>query len=383
MRLIEAHENTIAGMRLPEPAGDDERWMLRALLLAERGRLTTSPNPMVGAVIVDGREVVGEGFHQRAGGPHAEVIALERAGDRASGATMYVTLEPCAHEGRTPPCARMLAGAGLGAVVMAMRDPNPLVAGKGEQVLRTAGVTVRSGVLGDVAARLNEAYLKWMSSGRPFVTLKMAMSMDGKVATRTGDSRWVTSGESRADVHRMRAQSDAVMVGIGTVLKDDPRLTARDVGAQRQPLRVVLDSAGRMPLQSKVLDGGAETLVAVSENASPEGIAGIQREGAEVIVTGGRRVDIGALLEVLAGRGAIAVLAEGGPTVAAALLEGHLVDRAVFYVAPKVIGGDDAPGPVGGEGADVVSAARAFEVDSVYETGPDLKIVSYPAGGES
>lgn len=286
MKMIASCDNSIAGIARPEAGTDDERFMLDALTLAERGRWTTSPNPAVGAVIVAGGEAVGRGWHERAGGPHAEVAAVREAGDRARGAAMYVTLEPCAHQGRTPACAPMLVEAGLAEVIIAMPDPNPLVAGKGTEILRSAGITVREGPYRDIAARLNEAYVKWVTGKQPFVTLKMAMTLDGKVATSTGDSRWVTGEGSRRDVHRMRAASDAVMVGIGTVLKDDPRLTARDVGATRQPLRVVLDNLARTPLDSHVLDGTAPIVIATSANAPNDRKNALAGRGAQVIVFG-------------------------------------------------------------------------------------------------
>jgi len=356
--------------------------MLGALELAEMGRETTSPNPMVGALVVAGGEVVGEGFHERAGGPHAEIGAIEMAGERARGATLYVTLEPCSHQGRTPPCADMIVRAGIGTVVIAMGDPNPLVAGKGERILRDAGLEVRLGPYAEIAIRQNESYLKWITTGTPFVTLKMAMSMDGKVATRTGDSKWVTSEEARADVHDMRAASDAVMVGIGTVLRDDPRLTARNPGAVRQPVRVVVDSMARTPLESKVLDlSEAPTIVAVTARAHPQRVESLKAHGADVIEAGaGGQVDLQKLMNLLGEREVTSVLAEGGPTVAASLLASGTADKVVFYVAPKVVGGADAPGPVAGDGVGLMADAVGLVMDSVEAVGPDVKLTAYAVG---
>lgn len=383
MRLISSGTETIAGLPKPLPGSDDELHMLRALELAELGRGTTSPNPMVGAVVVSGGKVVGEGFHQRVGGPHAEVRAVEEAGDRVKGATIYLTLEPCSHHGRTPPCAPLLVEAAPARVVIAMKDPNPLVAGAGMRVLSEADIEVAMGPYRDIAVRQNEPYIKWITTGRPFVTLKMAMSLDGKVATRTGESRWVTSDASRSDVHRMRAESDAVMVGVGTVLADDPQLTARGVRAARQPLRVVADSLARTPLQSKLADTSeGPTVVAVTAHAAATDRGALEKKGVEILEAGAaERVELDVLLEALGRRGLTSVLAEGGPTMAASLWEAGLVDRLVLYLAPKVIGGSSAPGPVAGEGVETMSLVRGVEIFTVQAIGSDLKITAYPSGG--
>lgn len=368
---------------MPEPASEDERMMLRALDLAARGLGATSPNPAVGAVIVAGGGVVGEGWHERPGGPHAEVAAVRQAGEKARGGRMYVTLEPCAHQGRTPPCADMLARAGLSEVVVAMQDPNPLVAGKGAETLRKSGVRVRSGPFGELAMRLNEGYVKWVTVKRPFVTLKMAMTLDGKVATRTGDSRWITGEQSRRDVHRMRASSDVVLVGIGTVLADDPQLTARDVPCARQPMRVVLDSMARTPAESRVLDGSAPTAIAVSASAPEARKKALAGKGARIIVTGDCQVDPEALADLLGEREVTSVLCEGGPTVAALLLEARLVDKVVLYVAGKVVGGTGAPGPVGGDGAGFMNEAAGFTIAEACGSGEDVKLTAVPRREEA
>ena len=383
MKLISSGTETIAGLPKPLPGSDEERHMLRALELAELGRGTASPNPMVGALVVEGGEVLGEGYHRRAGEPHAEVGAVEKAGERARGATIYVTLEPCAHPGRTPPCAELLVRAGLARVVIAMRDPNPLVAGKGAKELSDAGIEVVEGLYGDIAAIQNEAYTKWITTGRPFVTLKMAMSIDGKAATRTGDSRWVSSDASRLDVHRMRAESDAVMVGVGTVLADDPELTAREVAAVRQPVRVVADGLAATPPDSRLADTSvARTIVAVSKDSTVEDRNALEEKGIEIVEAGnGPIVDLDALLTALGQREVTSVLAEGGPSLAASLWEAGLVDKLVFYVAPKVVGGSEAPGPIGGRGVNEMYDAGDVEIFTVETIGPDLKIVAYPRGG--
>lgn len=382
MQMINCSMRTIAGTREPVPASDEERFMLLALRLAERGRRTSSPNPAVGAVVVNGGLIVGQGFHEKPGAPHAEINALVQAGVRAHGADVFVTLEPCAHHGRTPPCVDSLIEAGVGRVVLATRDPNPMVSGKGVDALRSAGVEVIEGPYGEIANRLNQGYMKWITTGSPFVTLKMAMTLDGKVATASGDARWISCDVSRLDVHEERAVSDAVMVGLGTVRADDPRLTAREVGAPGQPLRVIVDGAAEVPPESKVLDTSeAPTALAVGSGADMLRIEGMVERGVEVITAGeGIRVDLELLMQRLGHREITTVYVEGGPTLAAGLFEAKLVDRVVMYVAPKVVGDLRAPGPLAGSGPALMSGATPLCIDSVWEMGRDIKVVAYPAG---
>jgi diaminohydroxyphosphoribosylaminopyrimidine deaminase / 5-amino-6-(5-phosphoribosylamino)uracil reductase len=382
MDLVAEKTKTIAGLRRPRPSSDDERYMLRALELAEKGRGRTSPNPLVGSVVVRDGKVLGRAYHELVGGPHAEVNALDAAGQDAAGATMYVTLEPCAHHGRTPPCTDRVAEARIARVVMAIRDPNPLVSGKGERLLREQGLEVTIGPYSEIALRQNEGYIKWVTTGMPFVTLKMAMSLDGKVATRTGESRWISSEASRADVHRIRAASDAIMVGIGTVVHDDPQLTARTGGQPPTPLRVVVDSLARTPAGSHVADTErAPTLVAVSAAAPPESIRTLEARGVEVVALDEQgKVDLYGLLLALGERGIANLLVEGGPELTRAMWEARLVDKLVFYYAPKVIAGCNAPGPVGGAGVSCVDEAWPLTIGAVYEMGPDIKVVAYPQG---
>lgn len=361
--------------------------MRRALELAGRARGRTSPNPLVGAVVVQEGLLVGEGYHRRAGAPHAEVQALAAAGDRARGATVYVTLEPCAHHGRTPPCTEALIAAGVRRVVAAMIDPNPRVAGRGLAALEVAGIATQVGLLEDEARQLNETYLHYITTGRPFVLLKWAMTLDGKTATSAGDSHWISNVASRRLVHRLRDEYDAVMVGVGTVLRDDPRLTARlaefgempPEGTERQPLRVVVDSQARTPPRAQVLQphGGPPTLVAVLEQAPAARRAALQEAGAEVLILPERkgRVDLVALMEVLGRREITSVLVEGGGTLHAGLLAAGVGNKVVAFIAPKIIGGAAAPTPVEGPGVSVLSeavlltrlAARELEGDVVVE----------------
>ena len=376
-------------MSAPDRREDDLRWMARALTLASKGLGRTSPNPMVGAVIVRDGEIVGEGFHPQAGEPHAEVFALREAGARAKGATAYVSLEPCNHHGRTPPCTEALIAAGVARVVVAATDPNPLVSGRGLDRLAIAGVAVASGLLEAESRRLNEAFERWITTGRPFVTVKLATSLDGRIAAQTGRSQWITGAPARAQVHRLRAHADAVLVGSGTALADDPRLTARDVpGPWHPPLRIVVDSALRVPPRAKLFDpaapGGALVATALPEDA-PAARALIAR-GVTVWSLPGAdgRVDLAALLERLGARDPAPVtslLVEGGGVLAGALLRAGLVDKLVTHVAPLVIGGDGKPA-FDALGLAAPADGPRFRFAEVERLGDDLEIVAYPAPQE-
>ena len=328
--------------------------MLRAIALAAQGLGSTSPNPVVGCVILaaDG-SVAGEGWHQYAGGPHAEVAALADAGQRARGGTAVVTLEPCARTGRTGPCTEALLAAGIVRVVYAVSDPNPAMAGGGE-VLRAAGVAVESGLLEAEAARGNEAWLHAVRRGRPFVIWKYAASLDGQVAAGDGSSKWITGPQARRDVHRLRSEVDAVAVGVGTVIADDPQLTVRtEPPAARQPLRVVFDRTGRTPADARILDAAAETLIT---SESPE-----------------------KALTQLRDRGVVSVLLEGGPTLAGAFWAEGLIDKVVGYIAPALLGSGRFPVLLDG-GIDTIDSAGRLELDDVTRFGGDVRLTSYPKG---
>ncbi|MCL6499091.1 MAG: bifunctional diaminohydroxyphosphoribosylaminopyrimidine deaminase/5-amino-6-(5-phosphoribosylamino)uracil reductase RibD [Firmicutes bacterium] len=352
----------------------DVFWMRRALQLACLGRGRTSPNPMVGTVVVRDGVEVGCGYHRAAGGPHAEAEALARAGELARGATLYVNLEPCDHHGRTPPCTEAILAAGVRRLVVAMEDPDPRVRGRGIRRLREAGVEVAVGVLEEEARRVNAAYVKHRTTGLPWVTCKWAMSLDGRIATRTGASRWITGTQAREYAHRLRDYHDAVLVGCGTALRDDPALTCRLPGG-RDPLRVVVDSGAHLPPEARMLrEGSSPVVVATTPRADPGRAERLRRAGAEVWVcepdAGG--VSLRDLLRRLADRGVLSVLAEGGSALHASLLEAGLVDRLAAFVAPVVVGGRGAPGPVSGQGvAELVHALRLEEV-TVRRFGPDL-----------
>ncbi|MEX2587039.1 MAG: bifunctional diaminohydroxyphosphoribosylaminopyrimidine deaminase/5-amino-6-(5-phosphoribosylamino)uracil reductase RibD [Actinomycetota bacterium] len=365
------------------PAEDEEIWMKWALRLAARGRGRTSPNPMVGAVIVRHDDVVGTGWHRKAGAGHAEAVALAQAGSRAKGSTMYVTLEPCAHHGRTPPCVDAIIDAGVSRVVAAIEDPDPLVSGAGAAALREAGVEVEFGLLSKAATTLNEEYLVHRREGRPFVTLKMATSFDGRVAAADGSSQWITCEESRRDAHRLRAQSDAICAGIGTVLADDPRLTVREVQVAAPRLRVVVDSTARTPIDSRILSEDAPTLIATALPPDDERVSVLKKAGAEVLSMAGpdRRVSILHLLHALAGRSVISLLLEGGPRLAGCFAAQGMIDRYVFYMAPKLLG-ERARGSVEGWTAESIDESRDLRITEFKRLGSDLKVIAYPVPPE-
>lgn len=357
----------------------DERFMAQALALAWRGTGQTSPNPPVGAVVVHQGKVLGTGYHRRAGGPHAEVVALRQAGRRARGATLYVTLEPCCHlNKRTPPCVPLIIASGIKRVVAATRDPNPQVRGRGLAALRRAKLQVNVGVAAEEADRLIEPYRRLITTGRPFVTLKVAATLDGKIATAKGESRWITGVEARKKVHDLRAHSDAILVGIRTVLADDPSLTVRTGSSRgRVPLRVVLDPSLSIPLTAKVLaDGQASTLIVTTSLGPPSKKADLEQKGADVLVLPARqrRVAWRDLLKELGRRGIASLLIEGGAEVNASALRERVVDRVLFFLAPRILGGRDALSAVGGESPKNLSEALPLKVTSVTRVGPDILI---------
>jgi len=364
----------------------DEQYMQQALDLARQGRGRTSPNPVVGAVIVKDQVVVGRGWHQKAGTAHAEIHALVEAGRAAENATIYVTLEPCCHQGRTGPCTEAILAAGIRRVVVAMVDPNPLVAGCGIGVLRERGLVVDTGILADEAAQLNAPFIKWISCSLPFVTMKNGISLDGKIATQAGESRWITGPESRMEVHRMRGVSDAIITGIGTVLADDPELTTRLPEGGKSPVRVVLDRMARTPVGAKILNTeAAPTIIAVSAAAPPNRRDALAASGAEVLIVPEieGKLDLAFLLRTLGQRCLTNVMVEAGGSLNSSFLFGNYVDKVVLFIAPKIIGGSGAPGPYGGDGCGLLSDAVELEDLIVRQLGADLMVEGFVKRRES
>ncbi len=360
----------------------DEKMMRRALNLARKGAGFTNPNPMVGAVIVKDGRVIGEGWHEAYGGPHAEIIAFEKATEDVAGATMYVTLEPCSHYGKTPPCVHAIVEKKLARVVVAMEDPNPLVAGRGIEFLKRNGIQVDCGILEQEAMKLNNVFVKFITTGRPYCVMKTAMTLDGKIASYTGSSKWITNEESRAFVHRLRSRMTGIMVGITTVLVDDPMLTSRlQERTVRQPVRIVLDSRARIPLSSAVLKTThlAETIVVVTELADPGKVLKIQEMGAEVVtmpIKNGH-VDIDAVMEHFGKRGIDSILLEAGGAINYSALADGVVDKVYAFIAPKIIGGKSAKTPVEGEGIAEMQDAIQLEDLEIVRFGDDVMIGGY------
>jgi diaminohydroxyphosphoribosylaminopyrimidine deaminase / 5-amino-6-(5-phosphoribosylamino)uracil reductase len=362
----------------------DNLYMAHALRLAGRGLYSTDPNPRVGCVLVQGEQVVGEGWHERVGGPHAEINALAQAGDAARGATAYVTLEPCCHHGRTPPCTEALIGAGVARVVAAMRDPNPRVAGNGLAVLEKAGVEVQAGVMAAAAEQLNCGFVKRMRTGLPWVRLKLAMSLDGRTALASGESRWITGEHARADVHRLRARSSAILTGIDTVLADDPSLNVRlesAVGEVRQPVRVVLDSRLRMPASAQLLGLPGTTFVLTAES-DVRRIAALTSDAVSVAVLPmrrDRRLNLIAVMRFLGEQDFNEVHVEAGPTVSGALLQDGLVDELVIYMAPHLLG-DAARGLVRLPGLERMEQRIGLSINDIRAVGDDWRITATVTG---
>ena len=356
---------------------NDERFMEIALELARRGEGWVNPNPITGAVVVKNGVIIGRGYHKAFGGPHAEVFALKEAGENTRGATLYVTLEPCCHHGKTPPCTRLIVDAGIKRAVIACRDPNPLVNGQGIGHLHEAGIEVTEGVLEEGAKRLNEIFFKFITTHLPFVQLKLAMSLDGKIATRTGDSKWITGEASRREAHRLRRKFAAVLVGLKTVIVDDPRLTVRHV-LGKDPIRVVLDGQGKIAVEATLLRDAGRTIIATVAMSRDKEQALLDL-GVEVwrLPADQGQVDLKSLLKRLGEEGIDSVLVEGGGEAAASFLSARLVDKVSFFIAPIIIGGHDAVPAVGGIGSEYVFEGILLHDIEVEQVGQDTLYTGY------
>ncbi|MXQ52193.1 bifunctional diaminohydroxyphosphoribosylaminopyrimidine deaminase/5-amino-6-(5-phosphoribosylamino)uracil reductase RibD [Shimazuella alba] len=362
---------------------NDEQWMSLAIQLAKATAGQTSPNPMVGAVVVKENRLLGSGAHLRAGTPHAEVHALRMAGEEAQGSTIFVTLEPCNHFGRTPPCTEKIIECGVKRVVIGSGDPDKLVAGKGIARLKEAGIEVVEGVLEQECLQLNEAYFYHRRTGMPFVTLKTATTLDGKIATANGDSRWITGEESRAFVHQLRHEQDAILVGANTVIADDPELTTRlPQGDGIHPVRVILDSKLRTPITAKILDiSKASTWIFTTDDKDLFKEAAFQEAGVQVISTGrGPKVDITKVLEILGEKGILSLMVEGGSQINASMLRGNHVHKVIAFLAPKFLGGISSPSSIGGESPEKMSEALSLHRVSWNQYGQDVCVTGYLSG---
>lgn len=360
---------------------DDHYFMKLALDLAATAKGKTNPNPLVGAVIVKDGMIVGSGLHRKAGEPHAEVHAFRMAGEHAKGATLYVTLEPCSHFGKTPPCANLVKESGVKRVVVAMKDPNPLVAGRGIKIIEDAGIEVETGVLEAEAKKLNERFIHNMLHQTPFVISKVAMTLDGKIAAYNGHSKWVTGEESRQMVHYLRNEIDAILVGIGTVLADDPMLTTRIPNGGKNPIRIIIDSELRTPVAAKITDcSEAETWIFTNEGENPEKTKVLTEKGVQIIPVpkSEEGLELADILKIVYEKGVTDVLVEGGGKLNASFLREGLINKFLVYVAPKILGGKDSLTPFTGKNPEAMNEALNMLFDSVEQVGEDLLITAYP-----
>jgi diaminohydroxyphosphoribosylaminopyrimidine deaminase/5-amino-6-(5-phosphoribosylamino)uracil reductase len=356
--------------------------MKRALFLADKAKGQTTPNPLVGAVIAKAGKIVGEGYHAQAGGPHAEIIALEQAKQCASGATLYINLEPCCHYGRTPPCTKAIIDSGIKKVVLAMSDPNPLVSGKGKEELIRAGIPVETGMMAQQARQLNEVFIKYITTKNPFVILKAAISLDGKIAAAGGQSRWITGTQSRRMSHLLRQEVDAILVGKGTVLADDPLLTVRLPEVKpKNPIKVVLDSTLEISPEAKILSAQspAPTIIATTQYAPKEKIQQLEEKGVRILILPEKdhRVDLLALMKVLAQKEITSIMIEGGGEVNDAALHAGIVDKIIFFIAPIILGGRSAPNVIGGAGFSDLKKALRLEKIQIKRLGRDHMLQAY------
>lgn len=355
----------------------DEACIRRTLALARRAEGMTSPNPMVGAVLVKHGKIMAEGYHKKAGTAHAEVIAIEKAGTDAAGSTLYVSLEPCCHKDkRTPPCTEKIIAAKIKKVVVAIKDPNPKVSGRGIEELEKAGIEVISGILEDKARQLNECYIKHITSGLPFVVLKVAMTLDGKIATPDGESKWITGEKARKEVHRLRGKVDALLTAIGTVKADDPLLTCR-TGRMKSPIRIILDPDLEIKASANVLTCPPRTILVASDRLSRRKQEQLQKKGVTILQHTGSRVNLQWLMKKLGAEGIVSVLVEGGSSLASSCLEEGIVDKVMFFIAPKIIGGEESFPAVGGKAFRSLQNAHLLTRTAIRRLGDDFIIEGY------
>ncbi len=361
----------------------DNKYMEYALELAEKGSGFTNPNPLVGAVIVKDERIIGEGYHQYYGGPHAEVNAFQNAKENVEGATMYVTLEPCSHYGKTPPCVDEIIRRGIKKVVIGMVDPNPLVSGRGVKILEDNGLEVFTGMLEDKCRVQNEIFNKYITTKMPFCIFKSAMTLDGKIATHTGDSRWVSGEESREYVHRIRQRVSGILVGVGTLLADDPMLTSRIEDTEtKNPLRIIVDTKAKIPMESNIVRtaGEVRTLLVTTDFAPKEKLENLASKGMQILISPTKegRVDIPNAIRMIGEMGIDSILVEGGSTIAYSFLEEQMIDKVLFFIAPKVVGGEESKTPLGGIGIALMKDAINIDKMSTCIIGEDILVTGYP-----
>jgi diaminohydroxyphosphoribosylaminopyrimidine deaminase/5-amino-6-(5-phosphoribosylamino)uracil reductase len=364
----------------------DNYYMERAIEISKKAVGFVNPNPLVGAVIVKDNRIIGEGYHEYFGGPHAEVNAFKNAKEDVEGATMYVTLEPCSHYGKTPPCADAIVKSKIAKVVVGMIDPNPQVSGRGIEILRSNGIDVIVGVMDKEIKKTNEIFIKYITQKRPFCIMKTAMTIDGKISTSTGDSKWISNEKSRSYVHELRQNVTGIMVGIGTVLADDPELTTRRQDKiSKNPIRIVIDSKAKIPLESKVLkcDDKTKTIIATTEFAKDSKVEAIKQKGAVVIVTKSKNgwVNLTELMSLLCEMGIDSILLEGGSTLNYSALQEGIVDKVITFISPKIFGGTTGKTPVGGQGVEHVSDSIVLRDAEVTRFDEDIMIEAYVTNG--
>jgi len=356
---------------------EDIKFMKIALKLAEKAKGDTTPNPLVGAVIIKNGEIIGKGYHKKAGTPHAEIHALNAAGNKAQGATLYITLEPCCHTGKTPPCVNEIIKQKISRVVIAMSDPNPLVNGKGIKILEDSGIQVTAGLLENQAKAMNEIFIKYITTKLPFVTLKAATTIDGKICTKTGDSKWITNEQSRQYVHKLRYYHDAILVGINTIIADNPYLTCRLKNKPIVcPLRIILDSTLKIDLLTNVLQDKykEKTIIATTERASSDKVKQLRELGINIIIAGSTKVDITELFNILGKMEITSLLIEGGSTVYTSIIEENLIDKIILFIAPKIIGGKNALTLIEGDGQEFMNNAINFELRKICKYDDDIML---------
>ncbi|WP_445492411.1 bifunctional diaminohydroxyphosphoribosylaminopyrimidine deaminase/5-amino-6-(5-phosphoribosylamino)uracil reductase RibD [Niallia sp. 03133] len=361
----------------------DQDFMRMALDLAATAKGKTNPNPVVGAILVKDEVIVGSGIHRKAGEPHAEVHAFQMAGEHAKGATLYVTLEPCSHYGKTPPCAKLVKESGVKRVVVATEDPNPSVAGRGINLLKEAGIEIEVGLLKEEAQKLNERFIHNMIYETPFVLSKVAMTLDGKIAAYTGHSQWITGEEARREVHYLRNEVDAILVGVGTVLADNPKLTTRLDTPSKNPVRIIMDSNLRTPIDAHIVDcSEASTIILTTQEANPEKVEALEAKGVEIMTVAAvnGKIDSKNALKMLYKKGITDILLEGGSELNASFLRAGLIQKYIVYVAPKILGGKNSYTPFRGNDVETIDEAVKLHFDEVVNIGSDLRITAYPLG---